>query len=467
MPLGQNVQGRRGGAHWPAAGRYARNGHRPEPCAPAGASTDAEASIAIEGTTGRKNLLLLIQLRWIAVVSQAVTIAVVHLWLEIALPIGEMAAVVLFLAALNAASMLRWRVRPEISRTELFIELLLDVAALTALLYLSGGAFNPFISLYLLQVILGAVLLDAWAVWAIVAATSLCFVSLTVFHRPMELPHQHGSNFLNLHIQGMFICFMLAAVLLVFFVTRINRNLALRDAGLAELRQQAAEQDHVIRMGLLASGAAHELGTPLATISVILSDWRRMPAFAGDEAMRQELAEAQDQLDRCKAIVSGILMSSGEARGEGTVRTTIRRFLDDVAAEWSGRRPGAALDYDNRFEPDVAVVWDTALKQMLFNVLDNAFEASPSRVVMEATRRGDRLAIVVSDRGPGFAPEILARFGQPYASTKARPGAGLGLFLVVNVVRKLGGEVSARNGPAGGATVAVELPVAAFAEKTA
>ncbi len=381
-----------------------------------------------------------------------------------------MGAIVVLLLGLNVATLLRHSRRTSVSDTELFCELLFDVAALTGQLYFSGGAWNPFVSLYLLQVILGAVLFGPRIVWSLVGITALCFAGLTAFHRPMPLPRGGRPAFLDLHVQGMFICFLLVAVLLVFFVARISGNLAARDAGLAELRRRAVEEDHIVRMGLLASGAAHELGTPLATLSVILSDWRKMPALRADADMSAEMDEMQGQLDRCKAIVSGILVSAGEARGEGTVHTTQRRFFDEIAAEWREARGASGLVYENRFAQDIAIVSDLTLKQVVFNLLDNALEASAERIALTVEQLGEDLAVRITDDGPGFAPDVLARIGRPYVSTKERPGAGLGLFLTMNVVRKLGGQVEARNseehGRHGGASVTIRLPLASIEENT-
>lgn len=386
------------------------------------------------------------------------TILIAQYWFGIALPLPLMALVIAFLVLLNIVSLLRHRGRSEISNTELFVELLLDVAALTIQLYLSGGATNPFIALYLLQVALGAVLLEAWSTWLLVFIASGCFVGLINIYREIALPASRAGELFGLHIKGMFVCFVLAASLLAFFIQRISRNLRIRDEHLADLRQRAAEEDHVVRMGLLASGAAHELGTPLATLSVILNDWRRMPTFQADPDLAQEIGEMQAQIDRCKAIVSGILMSSGEARGEGPVRTSVHAFVDDLVSEWRALRSPPALDYSNDFSPNEPMVSDPALRQVIFNVFDNALEASPNWIGVHVERRDDKLVIIVSDAGPGFDSAILAEFGKPYRSTKQRPGGGLGLFLVVNVLRKLGGTVSAANRPEGGAAVTLTLP---------
>jgi two-component system sensor histidine kinase RegB len=415
-----------------------------------------------EADAGLKNMQQLIQLRWIAVVGQIATIAVVHFGFDIRLPLDRMLAALAFLVAFNIASLLRWRGRQEVTDRELFIALLVDVGTLTVQLYLSGGATNPFIFLYLLQVSLGAVLLRPGYTRTMVAVTAACFTFLTLVHQPLAVPLDHGRGLASAYIQGLLICFALNAALLAIFITRISRNLRARDAHLADLRQRAAEEEHIVRMGLLASGAAHELGTPLATLSVILGDWHRMRPFTQEPELLQEVEEMQAQVARCKTIVSGILLSAGESRGESPVHCTVVAFLDDLVAEWRATRSASALAYSNVFGDDLPIVSDSALKQMIYNVLDNALEASPRWVGLEAARDGDLLVLTVSDAGPGFAPQMLAQLGKPYQSSKGSPGRGLGLFLVVNVARTLGGSVSAHNRPEGGAAVTLRLPLAAI-----
>ncbi|MCP3474183.1 ATP-binding protein [Bradyrhizobium sp. CCGUVB1N3] len=414
--------------------------------------------------TNRKNMALLIQLRWTAVVGQIVTIGAAHFGLGIELPLTRMGAVISALVLLNISSLVWVRHRAAITNNELLVALMLDVAALTAQLYLSGGATNPFTSLFLLQVTLGAVLLDARSTtWSLVALTCAAFVWLTLAYRPLDLPHNPLSDTYSLTVVGMLFGFALNAVLLVVFVTRINRNLRDRDAHLAALRQHAAEEDHIVRMGLLASGAAHELGTPLASLSVILNDWRRMPDLAGDHELTEDLAEMETSLQRCKSIVTGILVSAGEARGEGSAPTTVAAFLTALVEEWRNARSARTLYFTNTFGEDVAIVSDIALKQVIFNVLDNAYEVSRDWVELLAEREDDKLVLSISDRGPGFAPEMLAQLGKPYQSSKGRAGGGLGLFLVLNVVRKLGGTVTAENHRKRGATVRLVLPLSTLA----
>lgn len=412
---------------------------------------------------GRRNMLLLTQLRWLAVGGQLVTVAVVQLALGIDLPMTQLLMSTATLAALNIASHVLIASGARFTDGALAAALLFDVGALTVQLSLSGGITNPFAALFLLHIVLGAVLLRPHYPWTIVAATLIALGILSLDPTPLVLPPDLPVDPVNLYLFGGFVCFVLIAVLLVVFIGQISRNLRSHDAALAAVRQRAAEEDHIVRMGLLASGAAHELGTPLSLLSVAIGDWRAMPRLKDDAELQQELAEMDGAVRRCKAIVSGILMSAGEARGVAPEVTSVRRFLTEIVADYRASLLPGTLDFDDRFGADVTIVSDPALRQVIGNVIDNAIEVSPGTVTLTALREEDALVIEIADRGTGFAPEILATFGQPYRSTKGKPGGGLGLFLLVNVLRKLGGEASAENRLDGGARVRIVLPLAALA----
>ncbi len=413
--------------------------------------------------TGLRNMQQLIQLRWIAVVGQVVTILVVHYAIGITLPLHSMLCVVAALAVFNLASHLWCRRRMQVSNAALLFGLLVDMASLTLQLYLSGGITNPFVFLFLLQVTLGTVLLRSAASWILAAATGVCVVALILLPTPIEIDARLGDGMADRYVQGLLICFLLLDALLVVFIGRIGGILRERDARLAELRQRAAEEEHIVRMGLLASGAAHELGTPLSTLSVILGDWRHLPSFASDAELSHDVEEMQAQVARCKSIVTNILLAAGKTRGESPVETTLHAMLDDMAGDWRTSRSVAGFRYTRRCAENPRIVSDAGLRQMVFNVLDNALEVSPDWVLLDADCRNDALVITIADAGPGFAQDVLDRLGKPYNSTKDRPGGGLGLFLSVNVARTLGGALSAQNRPEGGAMVTVTLPLSAIA----
>lgn len=422
---------------------------------------------ALVADAGLRNMLLLIQLRWIAVGGQLFTIAFVSLAMDIDLPLVPLLVVPALLAILNLASKpMLLRRKSTVPIWELTLALLIDVLALAWQLYHSGGLANPFASLFLLQVVIGAMLLTPAASWGIVFATLLALGVLTINPEPLNLPPRYAGSPMRLYLQGSFVCFVLIAVLLVALIARISRNLRERDASLASIRQHAAEEDHIVRMGLLASGAAHELGTPLSLLSVLIGDWRKMPRAADDAELQEDLKDMDAAVQRCKTIVSGILLSAGEARGVAPKVTTMRAFLNDIVGEWGASRLPDTIEYSDRFGDDVAIVSDPALRQVIGNILDNAGEVSPRWVGVAAARENGSLVLEIADRGPGFSQEMLQSFGQPYRSTKGKPGGGLGLFLLVNVLRKLGGDATAANREEGGALVRITLPLSAIAYRT-
>ncbi|MCW3796341.1 ATP-binding protein [Sphingomonas sp. BN140010] len=409
-----------------------------------------------------ENMRQLIQLRWLAVGGQLVAILLAHFGLGVDLPLAPMLVVVAVLAAANLLFTATLR-RDWVAPIELLLALLLDMAALTVQLYLSGGATNPFISLYLLQVVLGAILLARSSAWLLAAAAAACFVFLSIRHLPLRYPPRLWDFEANLQLIGQAISFALVAVLLMLFITRISRNLRSRDHYVAQLRQRAVEEDSIVRMGLFASGAAHELGTPLSTLSVLISDWQRTPALAGDPDLREELADAQAEVARCKEIVSNILHSAGTARGEAMGSEAVHHLLDGIVEEWRVVHPDIPLGYSANVGGTARIAAEPALRQAVWNLLENAGEASPGGVDLTADVEDSSLVIAVGDRGPGFAPGQLARIGQLYQSSKGA-GHGLGLFLVANVARRLGGTLEAENRSTGGAAVRLLLPLTSTAE---
>lgn len=429
------------------------------------ASPDSFESLFVREQTGHKNMLHLIHLRWMAVLGQILTIALSATVLKLELPVLPMCLVLVVLIAFNLASHLRWHEERTVSNQALALSLFVDFATLTLQLHFSGGLQNPFVVLHLLQIILAAVILRAGTAWQFLALTVIALATLWTFSIPLQIKPNAPYTLAELQQAGLVIALFLDAALLVFFTTRIGNNLRAGDAMLANLRQRAAEQDHILRMGLLASGAAHELGTPLSTLSVILGDWRGDAAIKDNELLQEDIDELEAQVHRIKTIVSQILMSAGETRGEGAHLSGVKDFLRETLMEWQAGRPSAQLTVKDLLDTDPRVAVDTTVRQMLFNLLDNAADASDKRITVRASLEADQLKLEVSDEGPGFPLEVLNQFGKPYNSTKGKPGGGLGLFLVVNVARTLGGQVRAENKPTGGAHVIVTLPLESLTTK--
>lgn len=416
-----------------------------------------------EAHAGRRNMRLLIQLRWLAVGGQLATIAVATGSLGVELMLFPLLVAVGLLITVNLASRVLLRRDRVVTNFELTGALLVDVGALAWQLQHSGGLTNPFAMLFLMQVVLAAMLLTPRSAWMIFGSTLVALALLTLKPVPLQLPPRYVDDPLSLYLLGSFICFVVIASLLITLVMQISKNLRDRDEALAAERQRASEEDHIVRLGLLASGAAHELGTPLATMSVLIRDWQDLPVIKGDGELQQDLADMSIAVQRCKSIVSNVLMSAGEARGEATQWTTLRDFLHEVVDVSRAGRSATTVAFDDQLGEDVPIVSDLALRQVIANVVDNAAEVSPDWIGVTAYREGAIAVIEIADRGPGFSERMLRNFGKPYNSSKGRDGGGLGLFLLVNVLRKLGGEASVNNREEGGALVRIFLPIKALA----
>ena len=247
----------------------------------------------------RKNLLQLVLLRVFAIFGQIVTIFVAQNFLALQLPKAEMYNVISLLAVITLMSFYRYQYQKNITNRSLFFELIFDVLILTAQLYFSGGIFNPFISLFLLQVIIAAILLRAVFAWMIAAITIGCYVWLSFNFIELNFAEE---NFFDIHLHGMLISYVIAAVLLLIFITRMAKNLR--------------EQQEFMRSAMLATAAAHDLGTPLNTISVVLEDWQKFEAPKFSPAMQKDVSLIESQVKRCKEAVSKILYASKSERLE-------------------------------------------------------------------------------------------------------------------------------------------------------
>lgn len=413
-------------------------------------------------TPARVNYQRLFLLRNLTIAGQALAIAGVHWGLQMPLPIIAMASVIGLSIAVNA--MTAWRLTRlwPITEIELFAQLLVDVAALTALLFLSGGPANPFVSLYLLPLIIVATVLGRAYTWAMAAITVTCYSALIFYSLPLSTQHGAHSEF-GLHVLGMWFNFILSAALITFFIVRMKATLRERDRALAVLREDRLRNERIVALGALAAGAAHELGTPLTTIAVITEDVARDYAHLPDLA--DDMRCLQDQVALCKRSLTRLLASSGHARAEPTTSLALDAFLNEMLGQWQLMRPAVPVDAQwAGSTPAPRIVAEQTLNQTLLNLLNNAADASPQGLELSGNWDDAELTIEIRDHGPGLTPEIASRAAEPFFTTKAPGhGFGLGLFLANATVERLGGKVHLFNRTEGGACTRVTLPLANLA----
>lgn len=423
---------------------------------------------SVEAMASNRNFRTLLFLRTIAINLYAISILVTYFILDLMVPIRLIFAELSILALINFYAFIRLLKIKKFSDFEIFLWLLLDSGFLFLILLQTGGPSNPFISLLIVTMMLGSLMLPSKYAWGLFAITMIAFLGLEVSDSPFVVGHKRHTSFFDIHTQSMMIAYAITASLLVYFVNQISRTLRERDINLRKIQRKTMEEQEIMRIGLLSAGAAHELGTPLSTIAVILSDWRDIGLPKNREVRNTEIDRMLSQIERCKKILSDILLSSGQLRGEDTIAQDISIFVGQLTNNWrNSQGKDVILNTDIQL-PAITCACDRVIEQAIFNVLDNAKDASfandSKEINFKAFIQDDEIIIMIEDFGNGFDVETLHRLGQPYISTKEQTGHGLGLFLVTNILRTLGGSFEAHNKNDGnGAIISLCLPINSIA----
>jgi two-component system sensor histidine kinase RegB len=390
------------------------------------------------------NLSWLTRLRWGAVGGQLTTIAVVHSALEIRLPLVPLAVILGIEVVTNVTCviLLRSRAAREVHLAAL---LTLDIVTLTALLYFTGGPYNPFSFLYLVYIALAAVVLrPAWT-WPLGLLSVAGFGMLFVGHVPIAEMGGHAHH-LRTHVEGMGVAFAVAAAFTLYFTSRIKRALALREEELERARAATEKQSRLASLATLATGAAHELSTPLGTIAVAARELERRLERLGDPAAREDACLIRSEVARCRAILEQLAADAGHAADGVRAEITVRELATAIA----GDRDVTIQVADDIGAHRVSVPV-RPLVQALAGLVTNAVTAAGTAVELRCALEAGALRVEVRDHGPGMAPEVLARAGEPFFTTK-EPGSGmgLGLFLARTVVERLGGTLQLESKPGAG-----------------
>jgi two-component system sensor histidine kinase RegB len=425
------------------------------------------------GDRGRPNLSWLVQLHWWAILGQVLMAGGAEVLTHISLPAPTLLALVVLEAGGNVVLGV-WARRARVTDATIAAVMLVDAVVLTVLLDLTGGAANPFSILYLVNVALAAVLLpSAWA-WALMGVSLVSFASLFL-HEAAAGVHHHvvlhmdpAATF-DAHLHGMWIAFAVAAVFIVFFVRRVGNALGERERELQLARVQAERREKLASLATLAAGAAHELSTPLSTIAVVAKELQRSLSEAVSPEVRVDLQLVRDQVGRCREILDRMSASAGEYVGERFARFTLREWVGSALQNVTGRERVSVERGPGADGAEIAGP-PRALGDALRGLIKNALQASPEEaaVRLRTEALSGRVRVTVLDRGRGMPPDVLARAGEPFFTTKGPgEGMGLGLFLTRALAEQLGGELGITSAPGAGTEAYIELPAAPAATRSA
>ena len=409
--------------------------------------------------------LLLLRAVLIGVEVAAVGIAVAYL--GVPLHWGWMLTILAALALTAVAGWVHSARATEVGERYFFGQLLVDVCALSSLLYLSGGSTNPLVSLYLLPLVIAATTMPGRYAWAMAAVTAACYTLLFFFHLPLSMSHAgHLEHGFELHLAGMWVTFLVSAAIIAFFIGRMAEAIRARDAQLARQKEEALRSERIVALGTLAAGAAHELGTPLSTMAVVLGDMAK--DHSGEPNLSADISMLRRQVDVCKQTITRMISAAGQARAEGGGAEPLDQFLHETLERWRLVRPAVAVS--ERLTgpaPAPEILSEQTLRQAIMNLLNNAADASPGDVELDCAWDQTQLRLEIRDRGPGVSGEAREQIASGFFTTKAQgEGNGIGLLLVRATLERLGGRVSLTPREGGGVCTLMELPLATLTPRT-
>jgi two-component system sensor histidine kinase RegB len=279
----------------------------------------------------------------------------------------------------------------------------------------------------------------------------------------LDQPLGSDSMFARQKVQhvGLSVALIACGGVVTYFITRVTRELRMRETELRHAEQQRARSERLEALATLAAGAGHELASPLSTIAVIAKDLaRHLEGTNAEPSVLEDLALIRVELDQCRRILDGMASGAGQALGESLQPVKVAAFVDEVM-DGIRRREHVSVSLGNDVAGRNLFVPLTGMSHALRGIVRNALDASSfgEPVELTATADADSVAFMVRDRGPGMSPEILQRAGDPFFTTKEPgQGMGLGLFLARNVIERIGGELRLASTPGMGTTVTVRVP---------
>lgn len=429
----------------------------------------------------RDNLEWLFILRNLMLGGEALIIFLAVNGLGLSLPQQQLWLVIFSVAAVNIYTWVRLQTDEPVTEMEIFSQLIIDVVSISALLYLTGGASNPIIWVFLLPLIVTGIMLPQSYAWYMVILTCSSYTILVAHNVPLpaiephmgdptmispEIKHQlhamSDRHYFNLHIFGMWFGFVFSAGLVAYFVVELSKSLRDRERHLAEARENALRDEKVISLGTLAASAAHDMGTPLGTMAILVHELQQDYPWHHYPDLHEKMTILEQQIARCKEALSVMSASGGEMRAESGYPMNLVEYIDEVLMQWRTHKPAAKLSLV--VNPSIyiksEIIAERTLTHSIINILNNAAEASPvdKGVELHTHWDGQFLVLKVRDFGPGLPAALLNFAGkEPVVSNKQ--GLGVGLFLAYTTIKRLGGKIEFYNMDTGGACVEIVLPL--------
>jgi two-component system, sensor histidine kinase RegB len=402
----------------------------------------------------------LVRLRWLAIAGQAAAVIGVRFGLGFPLPFALCLLVIIASVWVNLLLRIRYPASHRLSDNVATALLAFDILQLAGLLYLTGGLENPFSMLFLAPVLISATALTPERTLGLGLLAVGCATFLVLAHRP--LPWFPGQTFSLpfLYVTGIWTAILLGTAFTGIYAWRVAEEARQLAQALAATELVLAREQHLSQLDGLAAAAAHELGTPLATIALVTKELSH--SMPKDGPVGEDLKLLQEQVERCRTILTKLTSMGEEDEAEFLETVSLSHLVQDIV------EPQRAVGYDVKVMargdgPEPLCRRNPGVVYGLSNILDNATDFAESKVTVEACWSPHEVFIEIRDDGPGYAPDILLRVGEPYVTTRSAAertedseeggGLGLGLFIAKTLIERSGAELTLTNAapPASGA----------------
>jgi two-component system sensor histidine kinase RegB len=416
----------------------------------------------------------LVRLRWLAVIGQTTAVLVVYLGLDFELPIWACLAVIALTAWLNVALRLRFRMTQRVEPDRAAWLLAFDIAELAILLFLTGGLENPFTFLFLGPVLLSATALPPRLTLMLGGFAVACATVLIFVHYPLPWDADQPLDLPPIYTMGVWLSLLLATGFIGAYAWQLTEEARQLADALAATELVLAREQHLSQLDGLAAAAAHELGTPLSTITVIATEIEREMAPGSPHA--EDVKLLREQAQRCRGILGKLTQLS--ASDEPFGRTPLSALIEEIVAPHRNFGVAIKVALVPHDAPEPIGRRNPVILYGLGNLVENAVDFARERVEVVAEWSAEEMSLTIIDDGPGFAPEIMDRIGEPYVTGRRHlrhsvdveaGGLGLGLFIAKTLLERSGGKLLFVNraAPAQGASVRVRWERADFEENVA
>jgi len=405
-------------------------------------------------------LKTLANLRWAAVGGQSAALLFVHLFLEFPFALIPSWGAVLGLAAFNGLLLLHYPRGQQLTGRQASFQLAVDLLQLATLLYLTGGLQNPFSVLILVPVTISATILSARSTVSLLLLAFISLSFLASYHLPLPWSGD-GLNLSPVYLWGVVVALAIAMIFITTYAWRVSDEARKRAQALVATQNALAKEQKLSALGSLAAAAAHELGTPLGTITLVSKELLR--ERAGDESLMEDLQLLESQAIRCRDILANL---SRRAKAEDTHfrRTPMAALVREAAEPYEGQ--GARIDFSassSDDSPPPIVARHPEILHSLGNFIENAARFASSTVNLDLSWDEDHIHLVIADDGPGFDPDVLDTLGEPYLPSKAGPrggggGMGMGVFIAATLLDRSGATIVYLNDSDKGALVDITWP---------